>query len=194
MITVLRRLGALLVVLYPLATPAAVLTFSDQPAGDGPMLPSVYGSAQGLQSGLTATFSNFNHYDGDPDHTPVSGDDKLLYGAGAAASVSFSGPVQVPSLWVSTGPFGSTSATIVGSLQGLPVFTFTNGATPDTFHEVTVGAGQWIDRLTFNNFADSELDDVSVVPEPGVLAMALTCLLTVSRRRCHSRSAERQTS
>jgi hypothetical protein len=153
------------------------------------MEPSVYTAAHGLHAGITATFENFVRYDQDFDHTP-NGENRLVYGGpnGAPTFISFNAPIEVPSFWVTTGPFGSPDATVTGSLNGSPVFSFVNSGATDTFHEVVDGAGNRIDRLTFTNFRESELDDIVIqVPDPvggaTLFAAAVLGLLASGRPR-----------
>jgi hypothetical protein len=95
----------------------------------------------------------------------------------------FNTTVEVPSLWITRGPFGSAGGVVTGSLAGQTKFTFTNSAGLNTFVNVTSGAGVPIDRLAFSNFADNELDDVTVqAPEPGMSLIALLGLGCVARR------------
>jgi hypothetical protein len=181
-----------LVACSPLPAVGGTITFSDQPSGDGAMSPSTYTAAQGLPPGVTALFSGFSRSNSaDVDHTPANSDNKLIYGTNTtAALITFNLPVQVPSLWVSTGPFGSTGDQVVGTLGGVQQFSFTNSGPANQWREITAGAGLSVDKLTFSNYQDSEVDDLTVVPEPGgaFVLLAVGSFATLRRRRSTSRS------
>lgn len=162
----------------------ALITFSEQIAEDEPMDPNPLTSAHGLPGSLTATFSAFNAYSGDPDHTPDNPDNKLVYGqSNSALTIIFNQPVEVPSFFVTIGPFGTADDVFTGSLAGQQQFTFTdNDRSRTSFNEVTAGAGTLIDTLTFTNFRDSELDDITVLtPEPVCVPLVLSCVLAGAR-------------
>src|SRR5688572_9744913 len=91
-----------------LTASAKIVTFSEQPGGEGPLNPNPYTAAHGLPPGVTMTFSNFTRLNVNPDHTPLNSDNKLVYGTnGDPSTITFNVPVQVPSFWVSNGDFGS---------------------------------------------------------------------------------------
>jgi hypothetical protein len=145
--------------------PTTRLTFSDQIGNDGPANPNPYTSAQGLWPGVTATFDQFNNWNGSTDHTPDTTDNYLLYGAnydaGGIASMTFNVPVEVPSLWVSTQGGGqSGKATLKGYLKGAEQFTHT--ITAGGWVEVTAGVGKPIDSIRFIDYGDSWIDDITV--------------------------------
>jgi hypothetical protein len=164
--------------------PAALITFSEQPDGDGPMSPAVYTSAHGLPAGVTASFAGFFSSELFDDHTASNSDNKLVYGTGSSAQIDFNSAVLVPTVWVSTSFAALASQTVVGSLGGVTKFTYVLKAA-DKFENVTLGAGVPIDRLSFSNYADSVVDDLTVtVPEPGgaAVAAAVVGLVLGSRR------------
>jgi hypothetical protein len=141
--------------------PAKLITFSDQMVNDEPANPNPYTSAQGLWPGLMATFHDFNAYNGDPDHTPDNTDNYLLYSTSDTPSITFNAPVEVPSLWVTQGPYGATPpSTVAGYLTNVMKWTYTY--TGGGFAEVTAGAGVPIDSIRFGNFNTSEIDDVTI--------------------------------
>jgi hypothetical protein len=145
--------------------PTKVLTFSDQSGNDEPADPNPYTSAQGLWTGVTATFDQFNNWNGSTDHTPDTTENYLLYGAnydaGGIASMTFNVPVEVPSLWVSTEGGGqSGKATLKGYLSGAEQFTYT--ITAGGWVEVTVGASKPIDSIRFIDYGDSWIDDMTI--------------------------------
>lgn len=153
----------------------ATITFSDQAGNDVPADPNPYTDAQGLPNGVTMTLTSFNNWNGDNDHTATE-DDYLLYGNGDAEeppAITFNVPVEVPSIWVTTGPFGSVgSATLAGYLNGVEQFAYTIQER-NTFVEVTVGAGKLIDSIRFTDYGDSEIDDITVI-DPRVAAPLVT--------------------
>ena len=141
--------------------PAKLITFSDKVVNDAPADPNPYTSVQGLWPGLTATFHDFNAYNGDPDHTPDNTDNYLLYSTSDTPSITFNTTVEVPSLWVTQGPYGATPpSTVAGYLTNVMQWTYTY--TGGGFAEVTAGAGVPIDSIRFGNFNTSEIDDVTV--------------------------------
>jgi hypothetical protein len=144
--------------------PTTLLTFSNQVGNDGPASPNPYTSAQGLWPGVTATFDQFNNWNGSTDHTPDTTDNYLLYGAnydaGGIASMTFNAPVEVPSLWVSTEGGGqSGKATLKGYLKNAEQFSYT---ITGGWVEVTAGAGKPIDSIRFIDYGDSWIDDITV--------------------------------
>lgn len=143
----------------------SLITFADQIDNDLPANPNPYTDAQGLPNGITMTLTSFNSWKGDNDHTPTA-DNYLLYGNGDASeppSIKFNVPVEVPSLWVTSGPFGQDGvATLTGYLKGVEQFTYTIQA-HNSFEQVTGGAGKQIDEIQFADFGDSEIDDITVV-------------------------------
>jgi hypothetical protein len=144
--------------------PTSVISFSDQIGNDGPANPNPYSSAQGLWSGVTATFDQFNNWNGSTDHTPDTSDNYLLYGAnydaGGIATIMFNTLVEVPSLWVSTEGGGqSGKATLKGYLKNVEQFTYT---VTSGWVEVTAGAGKPIDSIRFIDYGDSWIDDITV--------------------------------
>jgi hypothetical protein len=145
--------------------PTKVVTFSDQVGNDEPANPNPYTSGQGLWPGVTATFDQFNNWNGSTDHTPNTTDNYLLYGAnydaGGIATMAFNLPVEVPSLWVSTQGGGqSGKATLKGFLKGAEQFTYT--ITAGGWVEVTAGVGKPIDSIRFIDYGDSWIDDVTI--------------------------------
>ena len=175
---------AMLLVIAPVQ--AALITFTEQIAEDEPMNPNPLTSAHGLPGSLTATFTGFNAFSGDTDHTPANSDNKLVYGSSnSALTIVFNQPVEVPSFWITIGPFGTTGDLITGKLAGQQQFSFTNSSSTRTlFTEVTAGAGKTMDTLTFTNFSDSELDDITVlVPEPTTAALLVSYLVRANLRR-----------
>lgn len=175
---------------------SAVITFSDQPEGEGPMSPTVYTSANGLPTGITATFTNFTAFDGDPDHTN-NGDMKLVYGSSNTppTTITFNTAVIVPSFWITPGFGGSKSATVTGSLGGVDQFTVMNNGSTSSFKQVAAGAGKPIDTLRFDGFFEGELDDltISTVPEPSGLAalVGAGAVAALHRRRALRRRSAR---
>ena len=187
-----RHVLAGLLLLSPVAR-ATVITFAEQPAGDAAMSPATYTSAQGLPAGVTATFAGFRRSSVEHDHTP---DNRVVYGTNNnPATITFNVPVEVPSLWVNTGTFGTADDGISGSLGGTVQFSAFN-KTALAWAEVTDGKGKLIDKLTFTNFQDSLLDDVTVVaPEPTATAIVAVAVpvgqLLIGRSR-RSRIANRR--
>jgi hypothetical protein len=154
--------------------PTTLLTFSDQIGNDVPANPNPYTGAKGLWPGVTATFDQFNNWNGSTDHTPDTSDNFLLYGAnyeaGGVASITFNTLVEVPSLWVNYQGDGSLgAASLAGYSNG--VAQFTQPVTASVWTEVTAGAGKPIDSLRFTNYGDSWIDDVTVnaVSNPKIL-------------------------
>lgn len=145
----------------PPPLPPPLLTFSDQIGNDFEANPNIYTDAQGLPSGVTATFTGFNNWQGNADHTPSS-DDYLLYGANSDPGVlTFNKPVEVPSFWVSAQGGGLPGvAKIQGLLGTAEQFSFTVPAGGWT--EVTLGAGKTVDAIRFTDYGDSWIDDVLV--------------------------------
>jgi len=144
--------------------PTKIITFSDQIGNDGPANPNPYSSVQGLWHGVTATFDQFNNWNGSTDHTPDTSDNYLLYGAnydaGGVSTITFNTPVEVPSLWVSTEGGGQAGkATVKGYLKNVEQFTYT---IPGGWVEVTAGAGKPIDSIRFIDYGDSWIDDITV--------------------------------
>jgi hypothetical protein len=93
------------------------ITFSDQDGGSGPMErglstanANVFGAAQGLPTGIIATFDGFNRYGAadanhknpsdilNYDHTGGT-DWRAIYGVNDTASLVFNKPVQINSFW-----------------------------------------------------------------------------------------------
>lgn len=148
-----------------IAKPTTLISFSTQVGNDGPANPNPYTAAQGLFPGVTATFDQFNNWNGSTDHTPDTTDNYLLYGAnynvGGVSSITFNTPVEVPTLWVNHQGDGSLgAASLTGSLKGQ--VQFTSPVTLGTWAEVTAGAGLPIDTLRFTNYGDSWIDDITV--------------------------------
>lgn len=144
--------------------PTSVISFSDQIGNDGPANPNPYFSAQGLWPGLTATFDQFNNWNGSTDHTPDTSDNYLLYGAnydaGGVSTITFNTLVEVPSLWVSTEGGGQAGkATLKGYSKNVEQFTYT---VTGGWVEVTAGAGKPIDSIRFIDYGDSWIDDITV--------------------------------
>jgi hypothetical protein len=144
--------------------PTTLITFSNQVGNDGPANPNPYTDAQGLWPGVTATFDQFNNWNGSTDHTPDTTDNYLLYGAnydaGGIASMTFNTPVEVPSLWVSTQGGGHSGvAMLKGYLNNVEQFTYT---ITGEWVEVTAGAGKPIDSIRFIDYGDSWIDDITV--------------------------------
>jgi len=178
-------IGMFLFILSLLGTSAAshgvLITFSDQDAENDVFMTrggadgSVYGGAQGLPPGKTATFSGFYlspSYAWPFDHTPGT-DGQMIAGLGFSASISFSAPVEVPSMWIDN-TYGFLP-TVTGSLAGQGVFehTFTGYLFGNLYAEITAGEGLAVDLLTFSDFQDSLLDDLQIdaiaspaIPEP----------------------------
>ena len=137
------------------AFPQGLITFEDQDPAfeDGPDIqPNPYTDAQGLPAGVTATFNNFGSWSQDQDHTPPDGAGWLLYGSetGDPPAVVFNLPVEVPSIWVTSGPWGTVGSSLKGYLKGLEQFTYTN-TVANTFVEVKLGAGRLIDSILFSD-------------------------------------------
>ncbi len=145
--------------------PTSVISFSDQIGNDGPASPNPYSSAQGLWAGVTATFDQFNNWNGSTDHTPDTSDNYLLYGAnynvGGVSSLTFNTLVEVPSFWVNYQGDGSLgTASVAGYSNGVVQFTYPVSA--KVWTEVIAGAGKPIDSLRFTNYGDSWIDDITV--------------------------------
>jgi len=163
----------------PAAFPQGLITFEDQdPLGEdtsGGMSPNPYTDAQGLPAGVTATFANFNTWSHDQDHTPPSGAGWLLYGDDTPGvgdpSITFNMPVEVPSIWVTSGSYGALG-TLTGFLNGVQQFSYTYNAPHNTFVEVTQGAGRLVDTIVFSNFGSSEIDDVTIVKPTTVITFS----------------------
>ncbi|MGZ8901492.1 MAG: hypothetical protein ACXW3Z_15480, partial [Limisphaerales bacterium] len=155
---------------------APLITFSEQVGNDVPANPNPLTDAHGLPTGVSATFRSFNNWNGNADHTP-SADNYQLYGNGDATedpAIFFSEPVEVPSMWVSTGPFGAAGeATLTGYLNGVARWTYSITA-QNTFVEVTAGADKAIDSIVFTDYADAFIDDISVVEADSVPSPLLT--------------------
>ena len=155
--------------------PQGLITFEDQdPADldtDGAMQPNPYTDVQGLPTGVTATFTNFNSWNADPQHTP--GGVWLLYGADGPAdkAITFNLPVELPSIWVTTGPFGNVGSWLTAYLNGIKQFTFTN-TKAFTLTECTNGAHLLIDRIVFSDYVDSEIDDITIVKPSSVITFS----------------------
>jgi len=150
------------------AFPQGLITFEDQDPAfqDGPdMQPNPYTDVLGLPAGVTATFSNFGSWPNDQDHTPPDGAGWLLYGYGDAPgdpSIVFNMPVEVPSIWVTSGPWGAVGSSLKAYLNGIEQFTYAN-TVANTFVEVTLGARRLIDSIAFSDYSDSEIDDITIV-------------------------------
>ncbi len=159
------------------AFPQGIITFEDQdPATEDTIdfQPNPYTDAQGLPAGVTATFSDFGSWSQDQDHTPPDGDGWLLYGNGDVPgdpSIVFNMPVEVPSIWVTSGPWGG-AGTLKGYLGGVEQFTYAHAAPQNTFVEVTQGAGRLIDTIAFSNFDDSEIDDLTIVKPAALITFS----------------------
>jgi hypothetical protein len=74
----------------------------------------------------------------------------------------FNLPVQVPSFWVTTGPYGTLGSSLKAYLNGIEQFAYTNTAF-FTFTEVTNGASVLIDSIVFSGYEGSEIDDLTIV-------------------------------
>jgi hypothetical protein len=179
---------------------AALITFSDQNLGTSvdehlPMQRgsddgSLYSSAQGLPTGVTATFAGFyRNPTFSPDHTPSpNNDNKMVAGLSdsIATTITFNVPVEVKSFFVRNdsgdaglgeGQFDGATATlgmtVVWSYQATISHTFSGSAA-----SITAGAGKAIDKITFFNFANTELDDITInaIPEPATTVSAWVIL------------------
>lgn len=202
-----------------------LITFSDQADGDGPMqragssAGNVYASAQGLPTGITATFDGFNRIGPsggllDVDHTrDVNW--RAIYGNADNATISFrGGPVTVDSVSVKNDlgnypadPSSNTPAYlvgIVGLFEGQIVWTFQFRAETfddfsSLFFDVTSGIGLPVDKVVFTNVAAVFIDDIAVnstsaVPEPRMgLAVVVAAASCLRRRRAPHFSSFPQT-
>jgi hypothetical protein len=151
--------------------------------------------------GPSATFVNFQHDDAGayPDHTG----DALgsIFGVGAGpAVVSFSEAVQLVELFVYnfSGDFDARPGDaklfgVTARLAGADVFTYNRAdasdpgsGVSDAYLRVAPDAPVLVDSLSFTNFDQDALDDLTViVPEPGgfVLLAAGTVGGLFNRRR-----------
>lgn len=128
-----------------------------------------------LNGSVTATFTDFFGWNNDVDHTDPPGAGGLTYGGSSGFStITFSSDVVVPSMFVTAGPFGMPSSTFE-ALAADGVTVVFSGSTVGTSNGVfnEFGSTTPIRSLTFSNYADSEVDDITVeaVPEPTGLAL-----------------------
>jgi len=152
-------------------------------------------SANGLPPGIVATVSGFGLADVESiyndDFAIVNGQtDWGLFGITSEPTIAFTAASGSPasidllSLSISQGDFGDGGATLTGSLRGSTVFGFPNASdsslwNSDLWQPVQGGS---VDTITFTDFSDVWLNDVTVsdVPEPNqaiavVISIALFC-------------------
>ena len=158
--------------------PQGLITFEDQdPAGldtTGAMAPNPYTDLQGLPAGVVATLVNFNSWNADPQHTAGGG--WLVYGepdgfAPGDCLLTFNMPVEVPSLWVTTGPYGTLGSSLKAYLNGIEQFAYTNTSFA-AITECTNGTGVLIDKIAFSNYEGSEIDDIVIVKPTTILTFS----------------------
>jgi len=156
------------------ATTTDVIDFSTQASGQGPMNNNLYTNV----AGVAVTFSQqIEHTDmGGQDHSSGSDNRMGFFPTVNPASVTFSGPVQVPSLWINTLVYGSCCPTITGKRNGsqvwrkdIPIDTSNFGK----WIQVVEGAGieKQIDEIVFTGLdvgmMNYGLDDITIVNTAG---------------------------
>ncbi len=174
-------------------------------SGQGAMSTTVFGIAE--IPGATATFSGFSHY-GSPFsrrnlfNSDVQGNATYwsgIYSTGNTATITFNDPRsggqplfrQRRSSSYQVNP--TYMLTITGTLQGATVWTYGPPAYPTvgnpslqdpSFVQVTNGAGDFVDELTFSDAKDVAFDDILIVPEPSSLGLlSFSSILMLRRRR-----------
>lgn len=178
----LLALGTVAVLGLAFQAQAGFITFTDLPnGGDESAIPSGYQPA-GLPTGVVATFGA-GWLEGPALFEPGLGadDDYYIFVDAGSATITFSEPVLIPSLYLKTD--GDTTA-VAASLLGSPAWSV--GETSfGTWTEITDGAGTPVDTLTFTGqFTGLDAMTVNAVPEPATLAMAgLASGMLLLRRR-----------
>ncbi|NJL31301.1 MAG: PEP-CTERM sorting domain-containing protein [Phycisphaerales bacterium] len=163
---------------------AGLINFEELP-GDESAIATDY-QPVGLPVGVSTTFTDgfLGSFAGEP------GSDGGLYVfiEVADGTISFSGDVEVPSLFLDgtyLGFGGFANGTVTGLLDGNTVWTgsVAQGA---GWTEITTGAGQTIDALAFNGSflgIDAVTVNSAVVPEPASLGLLAVGGLMMLRRR-----------
>lgn len=172
----LKKLFALVSVGVTAAIPvrADLITFDEEffdPYPDDPIT-----TPYPLSFGVNLSFQGLNHWwpqGGDP-----TGDQGIAYGGGGNAVLTFSAPVQVPSLFVNEGNDGdATGDRIIGSLLGVEKFNIASPADGNSgWQNVIAGLGLAVDRIEFTgDFTESWMDGITVtaVPEPATMTLVL---------------------
>ena len=156
------------------AATTQVIDFSTQASGQGPMNNSLYTDV----AGVAVTFSQqIEHTDmGGQDHSSGSDNRMGFFPTVNPASVTFSGPVQVPSLWINTLTYGSCCPTITGKRNGSQVWSIDIPIDINNFGQwiqVVKGAGieNQIDQIIFTGLdvgmMNYGLDDITIVNTAG---------------------------
>lgn len=162
---------------------AGIITFSDIPNPDPEgAIPPGYAPAA-LPSGVTIT-SNLLYSREMSDHTGDAANTYVFDDAGS--NITFSEPVEVPSLFILLDEWSANPSVVSGYITGNPNPVWTSSTTVfNTWVELTQGAGLPIDTLVFAA-QWSRVDDITVnaVPEPASLTLlGVGAVALLARRR-----------
>jgi chitodextrinase len=164
-----------------------LITFSEQGVGTKGLAPAIYNNVDAKNS--NATFVGFSSSDGVisnstfGDKTPT-GDNRMATITSANATMTFTAPVNVSSLWTtSIVASKATGWTLEGSLNGIKKFTFipnTANFAIKNWLETIIGKGIAVDKLTWLNASGVMIDDIKIEVVPVIAAKIASNSATVT--------------